>query len=322
MSIASEDDKMTETEILRNSHLIDPGMHIWGWEIPVYLFLGGLTAGLMILAPLLAWRVKDLRSKWVRRLPFVAPVLLSVGMLALLLDLEYKLHVFRFYTTFQWTSPMSWGSWILMLIYPAVLLLGLAYLEQDEVNAVTSRLSWLKRPLEGLRTYATQNLRNLEWANVVLGIALGTYTGVLLGTLGARALWSSGLLGPLFLVSGLSTGAALLMLFPIFRDERELVRNVDIAAIGVELVLITMLFVDLLNGSGDLGRRAASLFFGGPYTATFWTLVVFGGLMVPLFMEVYESRRRVHAGLVAPVLLLVGGLALRWILVSAGQVGL
>jgi formate-dependent nitrite reductase membrane component NrfD len=313
---------MTETEILRNSHLIDPSMHIWGWEIPVYLFLGGMTAGLMILAPLLAWQVKSQRSKWVRRLPFVAPVLLSAGMFALLLDLEYKLHVFRFYTTFQWTSPMSWGSWILILIYPAVLLLGLAYLERNEVDAIASRLRFLRGPINNLRAYAIQNLRKLEWANVVLGIALGTYTGILLGTLGARALWSSGLLGPLFLVSGLSTGAALLMLFPIFKDEHALVRNVDIAAIGVELVLITLLFVDLLNGSGELGRRAAALFFGGPYTATFWTLVVFGGLMVPLFMEVYESRRRIHAGLVAPVLLLVGGLALRWILVSAGQVGL
>jgi formate-dependent nitrite reductase membrane component NrfD len=209
-----------------------------------------------------------------------------------------------------------------MLIYPAVLLLGIAYLDRDEVDAITSRLSWLKKPIEGLRVYATRNLRKLEWANVVLGIALGTYTGILLGTLGARALWSSGLLGPLFLISGLSTGAALLMLFPIYRDERKLVRNLDIAAIGVEIFLIAMLFVDLLNGSGELGRRAASLFFGGPYTATFWALVVFAGLLVPLFMEVYESRRRVHAGFVAPFLLLVGGLALRWIFVSAGQVGL
>ena len=34
------------------------------------------------------------------------------------------------------------------------------------------------------------------------------YTGILLSSLGARPLWASGILGPLFLVSGLSTAAA------------------------------------------------------------------------------------------------------------------
>ena len=31
---------------------IDPALAIWSWEIPVYLFLGGMTAGVMILAAL------------------------------------------------------------------------------------------------------------------------------------------------------------------------------------------------------------------------------------------------------------------------------
>jgi formate-dependent nitrite reductase membrane component NrfD len=124
------------------------------------------------------------------------------------------------------------------------------------------------------------------------------------------------------LVSGLSTGAALFMLFPINKEEHRLVRNVDIVAIGLELILIAFLFVDLVNGGGQLGRQAAALFLGGAYTAEFWALVIIAGLVVPLFLEVYEVRHKLHAGLVAPILLLVGGLALRWILVSAGQVGL
>jgi hypothetical protein len=54
--------------------------------------------------------------------------LLTLGMLALFLDLEYKTHVWRLYTTFEPLSPMSWGAWILLLVYPALvanLLLGL-----------------------------------------------------------------------------------------------------------------------------------------------------------------------------------------------------
>jgi hypothetical protein len=44
----------------------------------------------------------------------------------------------------------------------------------------------------------------------VLGVGLGIYTGILLNTMVARPLWNSAILGPLFLVSGLSAGAAVM----------------------------------------------------------------------------------------------------------------
>ena len=40
---------MNEITNTRHNHLIDPTMHVWGWEIPLYLFLGGVVAGIMIL---------------------------------------------------------------------------------------------------------------------------------------------------------------------------------------------------------------------------------------------------------------------------------
>ena len=55
-------------------------------------------------------------------------------------------------------------------------------------------------------------LRALAWANIVLGVALGIYTGILLNTMVARPLWNSAILGPLFLFSGLSAGAAMVHL--------------------------------------------------------------------------------------------------------------
>jgi protein NrfD len=38
--------------------------------------------------------------------------------------------VFRFYTTLQPTSPMSWGSWVLVVVYPASALLILGPLHE------------------------------------------------------------------------------------------------------------------------------------------------------------------------------------------------
>jgi len=317
---------MTETELFRHSALIDPQLHIWGWEIPVYLFLGGLTAGLMILTALAGRGVaRESQSRALRLLPFAAPILLSLGMFALFLDLSYKLHVFRFYTAMRLSSPMSWGSWILLLIYPATILLGVSRLTDDELssNRLVRRLRGrAASTLARLRAFALARTRAIETANIVLGIALGGYTGILLGTLGARALWSSLLLGPLFLVSGVSTGAAFMMLFRLAHDEHATLRRWDIAAIAIEIVVLGMYFVELTANGGRQGRAAAALFFGGGYTAAFWALVVVAGLAVPFALELAEERKRLRPSLLAPALLLIGGLSLRWIFVLAGQASL
>jgi formate-dependent nitrite reductase membrane component NrfD len=308
---------MIETEMIRTSHLIDPQMHIWGWEIAVYLFLGGITAGLMILSALGTQRFRAERSRALRWAPFLAIALLSVGMGALLLDLESKLHVFRFYLSFRLTSPMSWGSWILLAIYPAALLFGIAQLTDREWNALSGRLS-RRRALDRLRGWSRRTERALAFWNVGLGLALGTYTGVLLGTLGARALWSSPLLGPLFLASGLSSAAALLLITPLAREEHAWAMRWDVAAIGVEAALLLLYFTGLFAG-GTSTRAAAGLLFGGAYTAVFWSLVVIAGLAIPLTMEALEGKSRFAPTVAGPALVLIGGLSLRWILVAAGQ---
>jgi protein NrfD len=289
---------MIEFESTRNNHLIDPALHVWGWEIPLYLFLGGMAAGIMVISALIGRRIPpEKQSPILRLLPLAAPVILSIGMLALFLDLENKLHVYRFYLAFRWTSPMSWGSWILLAIYPATIFFALA------------RIGWI----------GPKWLPLLERANLILGVALGAYTGVLLSTLGARALWSSLLLAPLFLVSGVSAGIALAMLLRVTHEEHEILRRWDVLAIAIEIVLLAAFFIDLATSGGAAGRAAASMFFGGPYTAVFWSLVIVAGLIVPLLLEVFEKQRQLRATIVAPGLLLIGGLALRWIFVAAGQ---
>lgn len=307
---------MTELEITRNSHLVDPHLHVWGWEIPVYLFLGGLTAGIMVFSALLIKQsAPEKQSKWLRRLPFVAPILLSIGMGTLFLDLEYKLHVYRFYFAFQPTSPMSWGSWILLAIYPVSIGLGLSGMTRREIG----QLKFFP-PLRDWVDFAAQYREALFRANIILGVALGIYTGILLGALGtARPLWNSALLGPLFLISGLSTGAALMMLFPLKHNEHNTLRRWDLFAIGAEMALIFLFILTRFTGGGQAGHEAIQSITGGPYTAAFWALVITAGLIVPFIMESIEGIGKLRPTRLAPILLLIGGLSLRWIIVLAGQ---
>jgi protein NrfD len=308
---------MHELELSRHSHLVDPRLHVWGWEIPVYLFLGGMAAGAMVLTALLAARPAP-RSRAARWLPFAAPILVSLGMGALFVDLANKVHVWRFYLAFRWTSPMSFGAWVLLLVYPVTILAGLGGLEDGEAESLAARAGPLGVVLRRACALARRHGAWIRRWSLWTGVALGVYTGVLLSTLGARALWGSALLGPLFLVSGVSTGAAFLMLFPVSAEERHVLARWDLAAIGVELALLALFLVGLATGDAA-SRAAAELLLGGRYTAPFWALVVVAGLAVPALLEAIEGRLRLRAIAVAPALVLAGGLALRWILVAAGQ---
>jgi protein NrfD len=312
--------RLVETVTTRANAQIDPSLHVWGWEITLYLFLGGVVAGIFLLTAAieLASGGKP-RSQALRPMPFVALGLLSIGMLALWLDLAHRLWAWRFYATFRLTSPMSWGAWILVLIYPAGILLGLGSLDDAQRSWLRSKTPGFLSPmLERLLSWSDAFRRPVLLTSLAMGVGLGLYTGLLLGTMSSRLLWNSAVLGPLFLASGISTGAAFLLLLPLDDSERRTLVRWDVGAIGAELVLIVLLLLGF-STSGEAGRLAAHFLLGGPYTAIFWSLVVVMGLLVPLAMELIETRRHLRFVALTPVLILCGGLALRWILLAAGQ---
>jgi len=309
---------MHEITTTRANPLVDPAVHVWHAEVPVYLFLGGLVAGLMILTG--GWHLLKGRaaSRALALLPWTAPLLLTVGMLFLWLDLENRWNAWRFYLTWQPTSPMSWGSWILVAVYPVSVLMAWVTTPEVTRTALLERLPLGRGALERLDAWAMARAGALAWASLVVGAALGVYTGVLLGTMAARPLWNSAILGPLFLASGLSSAAAFTLLYRVNEDERRTIGRLDMGIIVVEALLIALWLMALGTGSAS-SRAAAALLFGGAYGAAFWTLVVAMGLATPLVAEWIEARHGLAPGRIPAVLVLLGGFALRWIVVYAGQ---
>ena len=309
-------------EILHGRHnpMIDTphGLHIWGFEVPVYLFLGGVVAGTMILLVLLELTLgRRPRSRALQAAPFVAMGLLSLGMGALALDLEHPAHIYRFFMAFKPTSPMSWGSWIITLVYPVLLALGLGGLDEGARAWLRARLP-LGRLLSGAIDWADRRRSLILPVSLVFGVSVGVYTGLLLGTMAARLAWNTAALGPLFLVSGISTGAAFLLLQPLEHDEQHLLLRWDLIAMGVELVLLAVMLLAFATG-GAAARAAVEPLLGGAWTAWFWSLVVLGGLVTPLLLGLIERRRGLAMTRLAPALVLIGGYALRAILVGVGQ---
>jgi formate-dependent nitrite reductase membrane component NrfD len=103
----------------RMNPMIDPTLQVWEWQIPAYLFLGGLAAGIIFFAAFSYLRNKEYDFPVsVRRAPLLVPFLLILGLFFLFLDLKHKLYFWRLYTAIRLESPMSWGAWTLMIITP------------------------------------------------------------------------------------------------------------------------------------------------------------------------------------------------------------
>lgn len=294
---------------------IDPFLHIWHWQIPIYLFLGGLAAGIMFFAALFTILGKDKEMqatvKWAM---FIVPGALVIGLIALFLDLKHQLYFWRLYTVIRLQSPMSWGAWTLMIITPISLIWVASY-----VKEVFPKWNWRFKILNDLEKLIIQNRKLIAWFMLIYAVILGIYTGILLSAFNARPLWNNSILGILFLVSGMSTGVATIILISKNHMERKIMAQIDLVLIIVELFLITHMIMGFLAGP-SVQLEAANLFLGGQFTVSFWVFVVILGLVFPAVLEVLELVGYKVPVAIPAVLILIGGLVFRFVMVEAGQI--
>jgi protein NrfD len=299
----------------RMNHFIDPQLNIWHWEIPLYLFLGGMAAGILCIAAVyyIRGRESDYRTA-VRITPFLAPVLLVIGLVALFADLRHKLYFWQLYTNIRLQSPMSWGAWTLMVITPVSFVWSALH-----IRDIFPRWNWKFKWLIMLEDFFNKFKKPLAWVMLIYGIILGIYTGILLSAFNARPLWNTSILGPLFLTSGLSAGAAATLILSKNKEERKQFARIDLVLIGIELFLITHMFMGFL-ASTQVQIEAVNMFLGGPFTMSFWIFVVILGMVIPAVLEIMEIGKFHIPAIVPAILVIFGSLMLRFIIVNAGQV--
>ena len=299
----------------RNIPNIDPYLHIWHWQIPIYLFLGGLAAGILFLAAVytILGKEKEMQAtvKWA---PFIVPFALIIGLFMLFLDLKHKLYFWQLYTTIRLESPMGWGAWVLMIMTPISIIWSASY-----VREVFPNWDWKFKFLYTFEAWVIKNRWFIAWPMAIYAVILGIYTGILLSAFNARPLWNTTILGPLFLVSGMSTGAACIILMSKNHEERRLIGRLDLLFIAVELFFIIHMIMGFLAGS-QVQIDAANLFLGGQFTVPFFVFVILLGLLLPAVLETLELIGYKVPIVIPAILVLLGGLIFRFIMVEAGQI--
>jgi protein NrfD len=300
----------------RNIPHIDPHLSLWEFPISFYLFLGGLSAGILLFSAITHLLNKDEElkgaSKWA---PLIVPFALAIGLFALIIDLGNPLYSWKLYTTIRLESPMSWGAWVLLIVTPLSIVWVFSYLRE-----LFPKLNYNKLPV----LYKFENLcveykKYIAIALIPLTIVLGIYTGILLSAFNARPLWNNAILGPLFLVSGLSTAAATIILFAKSNFERHLFSKIDILLIVIEAGLIIHLIMGYYAGN-EMQIEAVKILVGGDLTTLFFGFFIVLGLLFPLALEVFELMGYKVPVAVPAVLILIGGLIFRVLMVEAGQI--
>ncbi len=309
----------------------------WGFLIVNYLFLGGLSAGLFFVSALATFLYKiDEPSPYTRiaRLgAFLAPWPVAIGCFLLIFDLGRWYHFYKLFVHLRLVSPMSIGSWLLVLFNLVALLNAYAWLTENQRSALFARLPGALRFLGKLNYDLDFWRRPIAIIGLPISVGVGIYTGVLLGAVQSRPFWNTNLVAQLFLFSALSTGCAALILGLAGREHRaqelRLLYGLDICFMALEFFIVLPYLIH-----GQLSVQAVQdslqLILGGPFTLLFWVFFLGLGLLTPLVIELKElvpvmvSNREFHynrfvtAG--AAVLILGGGFLLRYIFVFAGQI--
>jgi protein NrfD len=286
------------------------------WDALVYLemFIAGLAAGAYVTAALLELLGRG-RSPVARTAHLISFPLMALAGILLIVDLDRPERFWHmivmnqaFLPMFKPWSVMSLGSW-LVLLFPAFAFVSF-------VDAVIARRVFTMGGWRPDRTLHGTPL-GLVWSIIggLLALAVGAYSGVLLSA--TNFAWAnSPLIGALFVATAIMTGMAAVLLIEALRgatdpsDLRGLSRATTAAIIW--WIVLLVLFV------ATLGAGVSVFLTGAPLLAIIGAAVL-GGILPLILLAMGASSRRPSMAALVAVLILVGGLLLRYGIVMGAQ---
>src|SRR6266851_7426037 len=268
----------------------------WGFLIINYLFLGGLSAGLLFVSALATLIQKNGETDYTRIGRYgamLAPWPVMLGCLLLVFDLGHWYRFYKLFLHFRWLSPMSIGSWLLIAFSSVSVVYFYSWLEAEQRERLFCLLPRRLRFLHSLNRDLTACRRPLALFGLPLAISVGIYTGVLLGAVQSRPFWNTNLVAQMFLFSALSTGCAVIMLVlawqhePMDSHQFLSLYLLDVCFLTLEFFIVVPYFIH-----GELSveavRESLKLVLGGPFTVVFWVFFMGLGLVLPWAIEVRE----------------------------------
>lgn len=302
---------------------------LWTWWLAIYLYFGGMGAAILVVAFL-----TDMYLKPYPRLVIWGAlsgiVMLSLGSMMLFGHLLHHMavvHVLNPLVIFQQpTAWIAWGTQFIVWMMVWGLLYALPHLKHTPVVQRIGLLrgfwewSWIRWLTDCCGRYS----RFIGWMATINGIGTAVYTGLLLQSFPAVALWHNPGVPLLFTVSAFSTALAFLMVVLSLIDRRgedehliKFYERLDLMLIAAELVILFSFYHYMTAGSESAVRSWELM-----WNDLGWLIGFIGfGLLVPFLIELrgvlkgWASRVPI---ITASLLVLMGGYLLRHYFLYAG----
>lgn len=285
----------------------------WGLYILSFAFFVGLSAGGLIVAS--AAEVFGVTSlKPLARIGVLtAAACVAIAALTIIPDLGRPDRVYNLVLHPQWRSPLVWD----VLIITAYFIFAVV-----DLGVMTARGQSTAR--------RARRLRLLAFVGLPMAVLLHAITAWIFGLQISRPLWNTALMAPLFVVSALLSGTALLTLvvlaahrfdrFELTQATRNTLATLMAAALAIDLFLVGSDYLTILWGNVPRDRSAlATILPGGGWQWVFWLEWVVGGLVPFCLLVAPRARRSSGALAAASVLVMVGVYAFRIELVVGGM---
>jgi formate-dependent nitrite reductase membrane component NrfD len=276
----------------------------WKWEVVTYFFLEGVGASAYTLATVADLTCKRQCNSLVRSARLLAFVTMLACPPLLIKDLgrpERFHHMFRL--IFKKTSPMNHGAWALNGFGFGTTMLAFRMIPESKLPFGKGLFRLMLRILPD---------RLVAILGLPFALMMISYPGVLLETT-SNPVWShTNFLGPLFASSSMSTGAAALALLTARSHDQgthnALMRMEDVSAAAEGAALLAYIASAGPAARPLLHGKQAGLFLFG---------AIGMGIVAPAILR--RSRSTALRSVVAPLLTLAGGFALKCAIMYAGQ---
>lgn len=269
----------------------------WPSTYAYYFFVIGLSAALFFISTLSWFReeFKPLRS----RAFMLSFALLVIGGLLLIGDLSQPMRFLNMVNPGYWnmTSPLVWGAILLILFGGVSVLYFLTMSKGNEALA-----------------------KKLAVIGSLIALGLPIYTGFDLSVHQHRPVWNSPLMSVLAVSLSLVSGAAVATF--LAKGEAKLLaslRNIMFVSAGATAVMLLALMVTTAYGGSAAELTFMFMTSGSLGTVFVWLGVVIGTL-VPLLVLAMPIGKQATGVMLASVLLLVGGMSLRYAILVGPQI--
>jgi formate-dependent nitrite reductase membrane component NrfD len=269
----------------------------WSSSYSIYFFVIGISAALFFFSTL-SWFRQEFEP--LRRSAFYASFgLMALGGLLLIGDLSKPLRFLNILNPFylNFTSPLAWGG-----------------LNLISFGAVSAAYFWMMNKND------ETNSRRLAVIGALLALGLPIYTGFDLTAHQNRPVWNTPLMPILFVAMSLVSGAAVAS-FMAGKHEKLLVmlrRFMLWSAGAVGVMLVSLLGT---TAYGGVGQELTFMFMtSGTLGMIFIGVGILLGTAAPIALLLAPIGKQQQGMMIAAVLLLVGGMALRYSILVGGQI--